>query len=254
MDVDIEDSSSRENDPSILEYARFYGLTIDYLSSRPLDEFPWRDAPIQIEEVPGLFEINAGIARPVPERLTIARGALTALTQVLNQPDFGVDLDIFSNPHRLRDVKLELPLLRTDHEWDMRELTKRPVPELDLPPALVDEEQDEGLSWPLRYRDLPKRLKDEMDARKLAIPRGTLEYLHNVLKYHESGGPGLEAIAKPYKRVRLELLLLRNHLTRSTEPGSRVCHTAASTPLPGDRAIRAAPGRLRARAPIGSSR
>ena len=69
-------------------------------------------------------------------------------------------------------MKLELPMLSTDHELDMSEFAKSVIPDLineHLPLESLDEEADEGMSWPSAFTDLLDDVFQRFKAEKVVV-------------------------------------------------------------------------------------
>ena len=172
-------------DPSLTDYARFYGLTTNHLEVDPLAGLLISEsAHIDLEDGPNLFKLDEAKAEVPREKLYVGRDEallLGSLTESLEHNSFeGVELD----PHRIRNIKQELPMLRTDHETDMREFAPPLVPDLaneHLPLEMLDEEADEGLSWPSEYAALPDKYFDTCRAEKLEISITLLDYMRDLM-------------------------------------------------------------------------
>ena len=185
---------SEQSEPSISEYARFYGLTIDHLQPHPLQGITApEDYLEQLEDTPGLFKIDEHNGTIPAERMFMDNETATFLAGIApsssETPSFDEDVDI--DIYRFRNLKQELPLLRSDHESDMQEFACRTVPDLKnelLPLEPIDEEADEGLEWPEKYRELSDQIWCNIQSEKLVVPREALYYLQQTLKWHLEGG------------------------------------------------------------------
>lgn len=195
-------------DPSLTDYARFYGLTTNYLEVDPLAGLLISEsAHADLEDGENLFKIDEANAKVPEERLYIGRDEamlLGSLTESLEHKSFeGVELD----PHRIRNIKQELPMLSTDHETDMREFAPPSIPDLvneHLPLELLDEEADEGLSWPPEYAALPDKYFDTCRTEKLDISLELLDYMRNLISYGQIvvDHPSFELEEIPRKKVK----------------------------------------------------
>ena len=199
-------------EPSLLDYARFYGLTRNHLEPNPLqDVVVPNDFFTQLEDPPGAFQIDASQSNLPLETLSLDRDAAMLLTSIkqssASKESFQFDEVEMPDPHRIRNMKLDLPLLHTDHELDVlhfRYRGMRDLAEEHLPLESVDEENDEGLSWPLRYLQLPGEFNRKSESEKLDMTKDTLLYLQRILQVHHDGGvrDRFEYDEKPYRRVR----------------------------------------------------
>ena len=177
-------------EPWILEYARFHGLTIDHRLKHPLEDFTSIDGPFDFTDDANLLHIGSINASPPPERLSVTKDAAMLLASIRKDLSEDVELDdiYLPNPHRFRDLKVETPLLRTDHELDVQKFGRRIEPDLKnehFPLEKVDDEQDEGFGWPSSYERLPEEISSRISTEKLAVPKDSLLYLQGVLKIHK---------------------------------------------------------------------
>ncbi len=184
---------SDDFEPSILEYARFYGIALDHLKQNPLHECSAPDnISVQLEDPPDVFRINDSSGGLPLERLSVGTEAailLSSLQDLGQQRRFDEDIEL--DVHRFQEIKQESPILRTDHELDLQSFAPRVVPDLEnehLPLEQLDEEADEGLEWPSRYYELPDKLFSEAEAEKPYISREGLVYLQDVLRSLSNDG------------------------------------------------------------------
>ena len=186
---------SQELEPSLHDYARFYGLTRDHLDSYPLAIAPGPiDVWQQLNDLPDLFHIDSSKAYFATERIAIDPAAASFLAAITTQkseqaPWFDQDNDVTTR--RFRDSKIELPLLRTDHDLDILRFRRQAQPDLEsefLPIETVDEEADEGLAWPSRMSEAAEGYWDKVLSEKFPISSDTLGFLQRALQWHEEGG------------------------------------------------------------------
>jgi len=203
---------SQEVEPSMIEYARFYGLIRNHLEPHPLQTFSAAEGllPQQVEDSPDLFQLHLENIKVPEERLAVDAGSASLLSSVAtfakgapsrNDEDDGICT------HRVRRMKHESPLLRSDHELDMLCFAPRIAPDLEnefLPLETVDEEADEGFTWPSKYYELPDVHDKKSKAEKLEIASDGLLFLQQSLRFHLEGGEHaiFEVHEVPYKRVR----------------------------------------------------
>ena len=201
---------SQDNEPSILEYARFYGLTRDHLEDDPLQQLAdFHADPLDLEDNPDLFSIREDTVKVPAERLTFDEGAATFLSSVLalaHQPPPQSDVDDEIDIHRFQRMKLEVPLLRSDPEVDLMRFKAPIIPDLEhefLPLETVDEEADEGLTWPTWYDDLAREFERKIETEKLQVDKDALLFLQETLNYHVKGGlyEEFEDVELPYTKV-----------------------------------------------------
>ena len=185
---------SQEEEPSVIDYARFYGLIRNHLEPHPLQDIAARDnvPSIEPESHSGLSGINFANLQIPEERLTVSAGAASLLSCILAlakeiplRHDDGVEI------HRVRDMKHGLPLLRSVHELDMLNFAPQVVTDLRhefLPLETVDEEADEGLTWPSKCYDLPEKYAKRSESEKLQVSSGAFAFLKETLAFHREGG------------------------------------------------------------------
>ena len=180
---------SQEPEPSLLEYARFYGLAHDHRKTCPLANFRRADRFLDppedlLDELP----INESNGCLPAEKLCFEKDAVAHFawirTSLSEEPPIFNENTGF-DVHRFGRLKLDLPMLRTDHEWDMIEFGPRIVPDLEnefLPFETVDEEADEGFTWPSKYNNLPDEFFERSKSETLAVSNEALLYLRDSMK------------------------------------------------------------------------
>ncbi|KAF8853706.1 hypothetical protein BDZ45DRAFT_657595 [Acephala macrosclerotiorum] len=82
---------------------------------------------------------------------------------------------------------LELPLLRSNHETDCKAFASREgfditLQDVKLPLELVDDEKNEGLSWPSRFWEMGLETLQKLKAEKLSISKNTFMFINDCLK------------------------------------------------------------------------
>ena len=183
----MHESTEAETRASILEYARFHGLTRDYRSVHPLEIFRDDIAAAEVEEIPGPFEIDQVKQAPMLERLTMTKDGATLLASVLKtRSRESVNLDEFLPDYqRAERMKVELPLLSSDHAMDMDRFKCRIVPDLknlDIPLEEVDDEPVEGMGWTSSYKAARLQAIKKSENEKLVFPKEVFVFLSNALK------------------------------------------------------------------------
>ncbi|KAF2083502.1 hypothetical protein K490DRAFT_19400, partial [Saccharata proteae CBS 121410] len=177
-------------EPSVLEYARYHGICADYVSDRPLDPDQFPTPPIfllqDFEDPPYAIAVRLPPGFSSNERLGVGAAAMGLLKVACKMPDLPppdeLVPDVFPS---LRELKQELPLLKTDVEMDMLNWAKPAKPDfgsVNLPFEHVDEENDEGISWPKRYYDVSGEQQVRIEAERLAVSKDILRFLQNSLK------------------------------------------------------------------------
>ena len=188
---------SQEEEPSIIDYARFYGLISDHLEPHPLQGTAARDTlhSLELDDDDGLLPPNFPAYGLPQERLTVDAGAAALLSSIAALAEVLTARDDVIDTHRIRNLKLELPLLRSDHEVDMLDFGPQIVPDLEqefLPLETVNEEADEGLTWPTTCSLLPAKFANQSASEKLHVSSNALAYLQETLNFHVDDHDGFE--------------------------------------------------------------
>ena len=197
---------SQGEEPSIIDYARFYGLISDHLEPHPLQGAAAHDTfhPFEFDDDGGgLLPPNFPAHGTPQERLTVDAGAAAVLSSIAALAELPPAHDNVIDVHRIRNLKIELPLLRSDHEVDMLNFGPRILPDLEhefLPLEPVSEEADEGLTWPPTCYQLPEKFANESASEKLHLSSNVLAYLQETLNFHLDDHKGFECDLV-YKKV-----------------------------------------------------
>ena len=197
---------SQEEEPSIIDYARFYGLISDHLEPHPLQGTAARDTfqSLELDDDDGLSPSNLPVYGLPQERLTVDAGAAAVLSSIVALAEVPPARDDVIDTHRIRNLKLELPLLRSDHEVDMFNFGPQIVPDLEhefLPLETVNEEADEGLTWPPTCYQFPEEFANKSTSEKLHVSSNALAYLQETLNLHLDDHDGFEYDDLAYKKV-----------------------------------------------------
>jgi hypothetical protein len=208
---------------SIVEYARFHGLSKD----------PPR-GPLPLSHIESLMHTFEKTAlddshlkqikyQPIPqlgERLTIDKGAEILLAGasgvLLDQSTIEKITAAASIRPRRQNLKLEIPLLKTDPDADLRAFKKRQNASLKDEKFIyepLDIENDEGLQWPSRFANLPEETMKACSMEKITVTRDTMVYLQAALKDSWSRDDTNELLwsQSSYKRVRCNLRSMSNY-------------------------------------------
>jgi hypothetical protein len=160
--------------PSLLDYARYHGVAEDHLAL-DLGLSAYFDT-IQ-DELPGSLScIAPPISLPEEIKLRLNTSELQLLATHLRPPPPPPPPDeMLPDPHRIRSLKLEIPLLLADHEDDLRCFTKRPS--LDLHDLGV---LPERISSPAS--DLARHQDVKLSEEKLQASKEDFLYLQHTLQ------------------------------------------------------------------------
>lgn len=199
-------SHDADVEPRIIDYARFYGLVHNHLEPPPLQGLTLpENLGSSVEDPPELFHIDFSNVKVPEERLAIDAGAASLLASIQESAKYEVE-DVDIDTHRVRRMKNELPLLRSDHEIDLLRFKSPIVPDLEnefLPLETLDVEEDEGVEWPSSYYALCDEFAKKSKSEKIEASKDDLSYLQRALNYHLEGGDhtALEVDGSSYKKV-----------------------------------------------------
>jgi hypothetical protein len=198
-----------------VQYARLHGLSVDHLA----EPLPTAHIEALREHIPeGLADdthlpsIDLPVHVNVQETLTLnkqASGFLHGAHNGLAAPEELEDI-IFPllDTRQTKKLRLETPLLRTDHESDFRSFARWENSHFKdgcLPWEPLDDEMDVGLEWPKRLKDLPTKLLKELGSEKIEMQKDTLFYLQATIKgnWTPEDDRKVWESATSYKRVRI---------------------------------------------------
>ncbi|KAK2794429.1 hypothetical protein FQN51_000872 [Onygenales sp. PD_10] len=177
---------SLPSEPSILEYARFHNVA-NNKSPDPLSFIPTYSGdiqaslcnPVNTQDI-DLCAIRHEMQIRTREKLDVSRSSaalLSSISKLEHKPGpyasskYNYDEEEYlPNLHRARNLKCDLPMLKTDHELDMRSFrqsTSLDCMEMDLPLETVSDERDEGLALPKGFWDEPRRIWEATQREKL---------------------------------------------------------------------------------------
>ena len=178
-------------EPTVLDYARSHGLASDH---RQHDHFYGIDLELpgtDDEDHPELFEIEAQAVDPLQERLIVDKNVAQILASITRPAETSLrfDEDVEPNTNKWQKLKLELPVLKTDHEADLRQFLQPHNPSLGqehLPLEGLDEELDEGLRWPSHCLKLGEQIEHQCWTEKLVISEDVIGVLADVVRNEPS--------------------------------------------------------------------
>lgn len=187
-------SKYQENEEfTALEYARLNGLSRNHLSDSL--------AATHIELLQGLLEdppmdssllppFSFGVEPRLDERLILSKDAarlLSNITQAQSTADISSVGEAILSSIKGRNMKVELPLLKSDHETDCKNLAKWEgfeiqLQDIKLPLEVVDEEKNQGPNFPARYWHLGSGVIEGLKEEKFVVSRDTLNLLSETLQ------------------------------------------------------------------------
>ena len=180
--------SADDEEPSVLEYARFHGISRDYTQEPSLEhlELPsFEDLQSDLGNITDDFPTSS-VPDYTKERLRVTKEAAKRIQDGRSPPE-PPDLESYfeDNRHRVARLKEELPLLRTDPDEDMRHFGNTDIPsfrKLKIPLEVVDTEKGESLEWPSRYRHYPAAFTSRLNHEKIKICREAGVLLHEIMR------------------------------------------------------------------------
>ena len=181
-----------QEDFDLVEYARFYGLCEDFTKFNALGNFKSHLQPVDI--IQDLEDpISTGSAQfldetDLKERINVDRDAAGYLKWVSQlQQERPSEEELFQlEQNRVLWHKVEIPLLKTDHELDMyafyRSQRSDELPNYQIPLEQLNDEADDGMAWPSSCNGLPARYDEELAAEKISVTRDILLQLQSNIK------------------------------------------------------------------------
>lgn len=206
-------SAEEEQEETIIEYARFHGLTSDYVAEpTPLSDIAALRELCEdsLSDDTGLTQIHCQPPLVADERITVdkdtARLLAGANTGFLNSKALGDTITALSDIRRRQKLKLELPILRTEPDADFASFKVHRLEGLDhasVPSEPLDDERDEGVQWPSTLTTLPGHILKECKSEKIQVHKGTLLYIQAALNndWMEEDQQAMLYSQTMYKRV-----------------------------------------------------
>lgn len=194
--------------PSVVEYARFHGLAIDHTTEDILTHL----SQLSTEFHPGENDLSL----PDPDytvfkhdlqepKLQLSREASMLLAESIKDPCPVLDWDhLLPRRHRIDDLKLEEPLLATDHETDVRSFKRSALRARDshvllaqLTPNKCCTDNDFEKEWDdiVSGRSLGV-VKEQLKQEKVHTMRDSLVRLSEALKHDSTDEEREEAMSK----------------------------------------------------------
>lgn len=194
LDLPFSDPVVEDVELSVLEYARGQGICVDYTRELPqlIDVcLSLKDTIDQDLRDPFDDDLTNAVTAAnelIKERLRVSRDVASLLKSVLTMREPLADDPMVTDGRQwILDMKQELPVLQTDAELDMLNFGTRIEPDYGdlrtrLPSEHLDEENDEGLTWPTKYFAYPAQCDARIRNEKLAVTRDALILLQNAVR------------------------------------------------------------------------
>jgi hypothetical protein len=184
-----------EEDIPPLHYARANDLARDHLSdSLVFAELVKLQTSVQydLNDDSKLRQFDFGSELKVEERVTISKEGASLLSSIAHEESTetinALLLPMLSARSKITRTRLELPLLKTDHETDCKNFARRDdfeikLQDVRLPLEIVNEDNNEGLVWPSRFSTLGSELLEGLKKEKISVPKDVMVYLDTALKH-----------------------------------------------------------------------
>jgi hypothetical protein len=206
-------SSNEEEEISALEYAHQNGLACNHLAQpRPLSALASLAQSLEdgVEDDSHLPQFEF-LDHSTDERLPISKGAAQLLAWV-SKPEKvdSINSVVLScqGKRGTRPRRLELPLLRSDHETDCKQFAKREGFEITLkgvrlPLEFVDADKDEGLVFPFKLWEKGASIVEELEKERIPVTKQGIMYLQHAVadKWDEIEEKEIWSSLRKYKKV-----------------------------------------------------
>ncbi|MCJ1312007.1 hypothetical protein MMC25_005681 [Agyrium rufum] len=170
------------DEPSVLEWARFYSLCVDHCEEDPLSfEISHLSQPLIFEDTSSLAELNANT---IPtEKIHLDKSTVHILSSI-TKPEIFDTFQCIPTRRPIHDAYAELPLLRTHHASDVTRFRKYFATNLRkerFPTEKLDREGDEGVDWPARYIDYHVEAERWVKSSRLSTSLATAKFMSTTL-------------------------------------------------------------------------
>jgi hypothetical protein len=191
-----------EEDVSLIDYARYHGLSKDYTCSYPLSGYHLQSYPDwECLGANNLTDFVLPDAVDLEEKWIIDRPSVIFLKQVL--PVEAVPFPKSTSKRAyFKDFKIEPPLLPTDPELGQRRFMQRRIKRQNRGLRMMSQETDwqdvesAQLYWP--SLNLPVELLTEIKQEKLQLGKGDILFLQQCMSSVEK--PKFEEINEPPRK------------------------------------------------------
>ncbi|THY35273.1 hypothetical protein D6D01_01419 [Aureobasidium pullulans] len=178
-------SDAEDEEVSLIDYARYYGLSKDYTSSYPLSSCVLQSIPVWVDsESSQLPEFVLPDKVDTDEKWTIDHQSALFLRRIA-LVEAVPSIDIGRRVARSAEFKVEPLLLLTDSELDQRRFVRarRSKQSQDLQDLLVGanwEEDETHLGWP--NSDLPAQLTEQIKQERLQLDKTDILFLQRRMQ------------------------------------------------------------------------
>jgi hypothetical protein len=235
-----------------LVYARSNGLARDHLADELVfSELVKLQTAVQrdLTDDSDLQQFDFGNELKVEERVTISKYGAKLLASIAQAETCeGIDalvLPMLKTRGIHKRVKLELPILKTDHETDCKNFARRDDFEIKLcniklPLEMVIEENNEGLVWPSSFSCLGAEVLEDLKQEKIGVSKDDMIHLRNALKYDwtEEDDRNLWKSEQKYKHASNQIFRVEAVLMSFTEHRLGTCDTSTLSLVDTNRTIR----------------
>ena len=190
----VDNNEPDDEELTLTDYARCHGLTTDHRQEYPLESAclpsPSNDLWTDLQDPQGCLNIGTLVAvgalhgHTTKEKWDVNKESAECLASVLNLGKGSSDnmAGLIDLP-KLKDLKLQEPILASDPEFDVLRLKHRNAITLmtaDMEPFPLDDEKGETLIWSKRDLKLPAEIEHLIASEKLEVDRGTMEYIRGL--------------------------------------------------------------------------
>ena len=210
----LEFDGEEYEDLSPLEYARKNKLSRNHLEAPvfgpSIERLKKGGTELTDDSHLPQFELTANVN--ADERLTISKYAAKLIASVsCEESSDWVDNAMLQmiDTRKCKNLKVELPLLRSDHETDCKKFSRRDgfeikLEDVVLPLEMVDEINNGGLGFSPIMWNREVEILEVLKKEKLEVTRDTMKYLTNTLKsdWTEEDERRIWHSVRIYKKVR----------------------------------------------------
>jgi hypothetical protein len=170
------------------------GPVLDAQTVRDLMSKPWisatSDSEDSVDAESNVFDnSHKSIALQLDnEKWTVDRETAEFLASISKEPEHEENLDdildALTKP-TFESLKMEEPLLPTDHAQDVAALKQRTAinfPTRGMKPFKIDQESGEELAWRTAASVLPAQMSARLANEKFEVDQATARYLHEILE------------------------------------------------------------------------